>query len=513
MRSVFDWLAEHRALTEKPWLILGKGPSFSRHRDFDLSGFATLALNDSARELTVDLAHAIDLDVVRRSGPAIARNARVLVMPWHPHVGFDAGRETLEDHARKEPVLAELAKAGRLLWYNLSTSADHRSGSPVVSARFFSAEAALNVLAAGGVRTVRSLGVDGGAAYSGAFDDLKDKSLLANRRSTFDDQFAEIAKTILRTGIDFAPLDVQSPIRVYVAATEAQMLAVKVLEYSIRRHASMTVEVRSLHESGIEIPRPRDPNNWPRTPFTFQRFLIPQITGYSGRAIYLDSDMQVFDDVRKLWMQPFGGANLLAVGDTPHSGRRPQFSVMVLDCAALDWRIADLVRRLDAHELTYEDLVYEMRVAGKVSAAIPARWNSLESYVEGETSLLHYTDMDTQPWVYTGNPNGRLWVEDLLEAVDGGFISNEYVRNHIAQGWVRPSLMWQLEHLEPEGLLLPRSARLLDKDFVPPYLSMPGHRGGRRKLRPSPTAIARALYRRSVLFQLNRRIAARVWRR
>ncbi len=493
--------------------MLGKGPSFSKHREFDLSGFATLALNDSARELQVDLAHAIDLDVIRRSGQAISRNAQALVMPWHPHVNFNAGRETLEDHARKVPVLAELAKAGRLLWYNLSTSTDHRAGSPVVSARFFSAEAALNVLATAGVTTVRSLGVDGGAAYSEAFHDLKEKSLLVNRQSTFDLQFNEIAKTILRTAIDFAPLDVQSPALVYVAATEAQMLAVKVLEYSIRKHASMTVKVQSLHESGIQAPRPRDPNNWPRTPFTFQRFLIPQITGYRGRAIYMDSDMQVFDDVRKLWMQPFNGASLLAVGDTAGTGRRPQFSVMLLDCTKLRWEIADLVRRLDAGELTYEDLVYEMRVADKVSATIPAHWNSLESYREGSTSLLHYTDMDTQPWVYAGNSNGTLWVQDLIEAVDAGFISADYVREHVSRGWVRPSLIWQLQHHEPEGLFLPRSARLLDKEFRPPYFSMPGHNVSARKLKASPAAIARALYRRSPLFALNRRIAARIRRR
>jgi hypothetical protein len=513
MKSVFDWLAERYPSSHKAWLILGKGPSFSKYRQFDLSAFATLALNDSARELKVDLAHAIDLDVVRRSGQAISQNAKALVMPWHPHVNFNAGHETLEDHARKEPVLAELARAGKLLWYNLSTSADHRPGSPVVSAKFFSAEAALNVLATAGVAIVRSLGVDGGAAYSEAFDDLKEKSLLVNRQSTFDLQFKEIAKTILRTGIDFAPLDVQSPALVYVAATEGQMLAVKVLEYSIRKHASMTVRVQSLHESGIEVPQPRDPKNWPRTPFTFQRFLIPQITGYRGRAIYMDSDMQVFDDVRELWIQPFNGANLLAVGDTAGTGRRPQFSVMLLDCAALRWEIGNLVHRLDAGELTYEDLVYEMRMAGNVNASIPARWNSLETYREGETSLLHYTDMDTQPWVYAGNPNGRLWVQDLIEAVDAGFISEEYVQEHISKGWVRPSLMWQLEHREPEGLLLPRSARQLDNGFQAPYMSLPDQRGTARKLRPSAKAIVQALYRRSALSRLNRRIAARVWRR
>jgi hypothetical protein len=508
VRSFFEWFAEQRALTEKAWLILGKGPSFLKHRDADISGYAKVALNDSAREISVDLAHAIDLDVVRRSGEAIYANARALVMPWHPHINFNAGAETLDDHVRREPILAQLASEGRLLWYNLSTSADRRSGAPVIVARFFSAEAALNLLAAAGVRKVRTLGVDGGAAYSEVFDDLKEKSLLVNRQSSFDLQFQEIAKTICRTGIDFAPLDVQSPIRVYVAATEAQMLAVKVLEYSIRKHASMTVQVQSLHLSGIEVPQPSDPSNWPRTPFTFQRFLIPQITGYSGRAIYMDSDMQVFDDVRKLWMQPFNGASLLAVGDTAGTGRRPQFSVMLLDCARLDWDIRDIVRQLDTGELSYEELVYQMRVAGSISPNIPARWNSLERYREGETSLLHYTDMDTQPWVYSSHPYGDLWLGALIEAIDSGFIKREYVREHIARGWVRPSLDWQIEHREKDGRL-PRAARALDKRFRPPHMDIPRP----RKAAVPPGEMLATKYSRSYLFKLHRRIAARLARK
>jgi len=37
--------------------------------------------------------------------------------------------------------------------------------------------------------------------------------------------------------------DPGSPIRVYVGSQEAQMLAVKVLEFSIRQYASLPVEV------------------------------------------------------------------------------------------------------------------------------------------------------------------------------------------------------------------------------------------------------------------------------
>ena len=510
VRSFFEWFGAQPGLERKPWLILGKGPTFSKRGAFDLSAYALLALNDAAREIPVDVAHAIDIQVVERSGEAIAKNARVLAMPWHPHVDFNAGAMTLEQHAQRYPVLQKLAAEGRLLWYNLSTASYHRSGAPVISARYFSAEAALNLLVEAGVRLVRSLGVDGGATYSPAFQDLNDRSLLSNRRSSFDIQFQEIARTIQRTGVDFAPLDIEGPIRVYVATTEAQMLAVKVLEYSIRKHASMTVRVFPLHLAGIEIPLPEEQKNWPRTPFSFQRYLIPRLADGEGRAIYLDSDMQVFRDIRYLWTLPLNGADLLAVGDTADTGRRPQFSVMVLDCEALDWDIGRFVEDLNCGRLSYEQLVYEMAVAKRISATIPATWNSLETYREGETALLHYTDMDTQPWVYADHRYGYLWVRDLIEAVDNGFVSLEGVRTHAANGWVRPSLVWQVENRHEDGALMPRKARVLDKGFRPPFFAarrqpaspwVHGHRWTRAALS--------ALYRRTPLFKLQRRLSAR----
>src|SRR5207249_1624073 len=145
---------------------------------------------------------------------------------------------------------------------------------------------------------------------------------LANSRSSFNRQFEEIARIIMTTSVDYAPLDVESPVRIYVAATDAQMLAVKVLEFSIKKHASVSVEVTPLHTTGLAIPVPKDARNLPRTPFSFQRFLIPALKGYRGRAIYLDSDMQVFRDIRELWTLPFDGADLLTVREPEQSGRR-----------------------------------------------------------------------------------------------------------------------------------------------------------------------------------------------
>jgi hypothetical protein len=475
MISFFEWFAVQSEAKARPWLILGKGPTFSKRHLFDLSHFYTLSLNHAVREQSVTVAHIIDFDVVEACGDSLETNAEFVVLPWVPHVNNRAGGKTLLELLPRSTALQRLDRQHRLLYYNLSTGQSEHSGSPVVPVRYFSSEAALNLLTMAGVRKVRSLGIDGGADYSQDFADLKEKTLLANSRSSFNKQFEEIAKTILRTGVDYAPLDVESPVRVFVASTEAEMLPVKVLAFSIRKHASLSVDVRPLCETGIEIPVPRDAENLARTPFSFQRFLIPEAVSYKGRAIYLDADMQVFKDLRSLWTSPFDGADILAVQEPVDSGRRPQFSVMVLNCDSLKWNVREIVGDLDRGRLTYSTLMYEMAVAKSIHRCIDSAWNSLERFVEGATALLHFTDMHTQPWVSRSNPFGYLWVRDLCEAIDMGTISEAYVGECVRKGFVRPSLLYQIEHRIEDALLLPRKIGLLDADFTAPYKRLPQH--------------------------------------
>lgn len=473
MKNFFDWFQDNRTKS-RPWLILGKGPSFSRRTEFDLSGYDTISLNHTVREQPVDVAHMIDIDVVDSCADVLLSNAGALVMPWYPHVKNFVGKLTLEQWVAEKPVLQRLDAEGRLLWYDLKSSPTRYGKQPAVEARSFSAEAALQLLALAGVRHVRSLGVDGGTSYGTAFDDLKDITRLNNGHPTYDLQFEGFARTIYQTGVDYASLAIESPIRVYVGSQEQQMLSVRVLEHSIRRHASMSVEVVAMHKTGIEFARPKKSRNWPRTPFSFQRFTIPMLAGHRGRAIYLDSDMQVFTDIKNLWTIPFDGADLLAAEAAPDdTSRRPQFSVMLLDCAKLPWTPESVIEALDSDRLNYEQLMYEMALAKQVRAGIPHHWNALERYDPEQTCLLHYTDMNTQPWVYARNPLGHLWVRELLLAIDNEFISVEEVRDHVERGWVRPSLLKQVLAHKEEPSLLSGHGWLFDRKFVAPYKHIP----------------------------------------
>ena len=514
MKDFHSWCrAEDEA--SRPWLVLGKGPSFAKRAQYDLTAYSVLTLNHAIRDQRARVAHIIDLDVVGDCAEILSANADFVVMPWIPHVRNRPGKEDLQSIASGNPVLRALQGEGRLLWYNLGSSAPRaQPGSPVVPVRYFSAEAAIGLLASAGVRTVRSLGIDGGSSYSSEFRDIADKTLLANGRSSFDQQFAAIANILLTTGVDYAPLDVESPIRVFVASDEGQIIPTRVLEYSIRKHTSMSVTVTPMHGQVPHTPVPKDEKNRARTPFSFQRFLVPQLAGHRGRAIYIDSDMQVFHNMRELWNMPIGDAGLLCVGEPSDTGRRPQFSVMLLDCEALKWDIHRIVADLDSGVLTYEDLMYRMKIAPAFRADIDQRWNSLERYEAGRTALLHYTDMNTQPWIYARHPFGHLWFRDLLEAVSAGFIPTDLVREHVQRGFLRPSVLYQVEHGIVDPILLPKKAMLLDCGYAPPYRSLHQHSAsawisGPRYL----AALARHAYQRSILQRIERSLRDRLSRR
>lgn len=508
LQNIFQWLAMHPDKLQSPWLMLGKGPSFSKKEKYDIHAYEILTLNDAIRETPkASIAHFIDIEAFERNANYVLRNAKFVVMPWYPHVNNALGKRTLQEYIHGNEVLRQLANEERLLYYELNKKMrDTHSLHPSVTAIFFSAEAAFSILASAGVKKIRSLGIDGGDSYSIEFSDLENDTCLSNGQKDFNSQFKSFAEIIFKTKVDYSPLDSDSPVRVFVASTASEALPVKVLEYSIKKNASVSVRVSPIMEAGLPIPSPRNPDNKPRTPFSFQRFLIPELTGYEGKAIYLDSDMLVFKDIRNLWSRPFVNADVLAAYTETHIGRKPQYSVMLLDCNKLDWNIYDIVAKLDSGALTYEQLMYDFELAN-VSSCIEPEWNALETYNSEKTALLHFTDMHTQPWVSTQNPLGYLWVKMLRAAIDDGFISREFLATELQKGHVRPSLLYQVEQGLDDPLLLPKEVLKQDDVFSAPYFALGAHNGNPWKSRILwLKSLLRLYYQRSSLYRFERKV-------
>jgi hypothetical protein len=273
------------------------------------------------------------------------------------------------------------------------------------------------------------------------------------------------------------PVSTNQPIRVYVGADRSQQLAIAVLEYSIKRHTGAEVQVVPMVD--LPVPLPRDPRNGQRTGFSFSRFCIPKLAGYSGRAIYMDADMLVLRDIRELWDIPFDGCRVVIQKEVKYEAettakagapakRRKQCAVMLLDCARLDWDISAIVADMDAGRYGYEELMYELCVLREddIKYGVPFEWNSLEHW-DAETRLIHYTDVNTQPWTHAGNPNGQLWFDEVRRMLADGALSWETLQGEIAAGFFRPSLARDIRwrHRLPRGLwpLWDRLNALADK--------------------------------------------------
>jgi hypothetical protein len=459
VQSFFQWFAGTTG-SSGAWLILGKGPSYALRDRYDLSRFRLMSLNHAVREQPVLAAHMIDLDVVRDCADAIERNAQVLVMPWYPHVHNAVGGRTLEELTGELPVLQRLRTEGRLLWYDLSTSPFRYGSDPVVEATYFSAEAALNLLAAAGVRCVRSLGIDGGSTYSPAFEDLRDKTLLANGRTSFDLQFEGFARTILRTGVDFSPLDRPAPLRVLSVFSPDESLAVAVLHHSIRRRASLTIDALAIPEGST-------------------RSLA------DGQTMILPPRAQVLGDVRSLWGETLPALDVL-IPTAENPGQEPRLAIAGPGMGSRLGELASAIRA-GAHADTLAQSGLNLR------PVLPAAWSPTpRRSAAGHPMVLYYPADGSAPWVARDHPMGHVWVRDLLDAIAHHHLAPEAVAHQITLGHVRPSLLYQVEHGIEEPLLLPRRARQLDLAFEA------GRHGTRKttvRWRPMLGAVARQVGR------------------
>ena len=180
-----------------PWLVVGKGPTFSTLADSWWWRKPSMFLNHSATmaekvglRYSRDMAymHAVDLEPVLDCAQGVLSCCYGLVMPWMPNQGLKRGRDTLDDLINQYGLFALLAEQGRLFAYNRSGAASVNPTLATVGVRYFSAEGAFGALALAGVRHVRVAGIDGGKSYAPEFK----MTPLSNGRATFDDQLKEL---------------------------------------------------------------------------------------------------------------------------------------------------------------------------------------------------------------------------------------------------------------------------------------------------------------------------------
>ena len=87
---------------------------------------------------------------------------------------------------------------------------------------------------------------------------------------------------------------------IFIGGTLSEYLPRKVLEYSLKINSMSKHNIIHLDDV-VDYKRVRKYASEQCTPFSFQRFFIPELCSYKGIALYLDSDMLFFNDVEKLF--------------------------------------------------------------------------------------------------------------------------------------------------------------------------------------------------------------------
>jgi hypothetical protein len=487
--NFFSHLSKNRALIDRRWCLIGKGPTFEIVRQSGVGSDVSLGLNHVAGELDIDYWHVFDIDVFDAYDESIISRVGYLVvphvlnekykLPLYPHDQHRPMRKSLLELTSFHHILKLFDDAGRLLVYQRGDipAAEVRKteDKQSVTVGSFSASTVVNLLARSGVKEIMLAGVDGGARYAHSFAQYESRTLLDSGNSSFDQQFSEIAQTKFDYQISVRHVSWPSPVEVYVGTQNEQKLAFEVLAYSISKHASIDICVFDLNkeiESKIvdfrEVTEPLVSG----TPFSFQRFAIPELMGYRGLGVYLDSDMLVFDDIRKLLsFSDSAGSSVKAAKVNAQWGREPQLSVMLIDSGRCAWDFRAICGKLTRSELSYQQIFSDDKVLG-IDRCLPYVWNSLEEYEEGVTCLIHYTDMRNQPWLSPENKHAKEWCKYLLEYLSYSREAYEVLEDSVKSGWVRPGLRVQASSRIDDPIGMGVVEYLKDYlIFAPPHLA------------------------------------------
>lgn len=239
-------------------------------------------------------------------------------------------------------------------------------------------------------------------------------------------------------------------IKVFIGTDRSQWLATHVLSHSLKTTTSHDISIEPLDK--ITIPEPLDVRQSQRTGFSFARWAIPELCSYKGKAIYLDADMLVFSDISQLWEIVMEDKVISIVDGT--NGQycskgvklnKNETSVMVVNCEKADWTLQKLVHGLDG-TYTYKEMMSDLCFLdnSKIDRTISRCWNSMD-YWDETSNLVHFTNVPTQPWVSLDNPFGYVWVDYLKSMIKSGAVNLDAIKNEIDLGYIRPSLMKELE--------------------------------------------------------------------
>jgi len=206
-------------------------------------------------------------------------------------------------------------------------------------------------------------------------------------------------------------------LRIFIGWDSREAECADVLAYSLRKHATIPLDIRFLKLSELDFDRPLDPLQ--STEFTYSRFLVPYLCNYEGKAIFMDCDMLCLGDLKELDdlamsqyalrvvkhnHQPTEKLKMDGKIQTVYP-RKNWSSLMIMNCRELTLWTKEVVENMSGAYLhRFKDIPDE-----KIGD-IPKTWNTLD-WMDETTKLIHYTKGG--PWFeqWQDHPYGAVWLK------------------------------------------------------------------------------------------------------
>ena len=187
-------------------------------------------------------------------------------------------------------------------------------------------------------------------------------------------------------------------IKIFVgcASNNEDLESQAVLEYSLKKHSSQPVDI-----TWMQLSKDKNSmwNGWATelwaTPFSGFRWAIPAACDYQGKAIYMDSDMIILDDITKLYNQEFEEDRIVLAKGGEDSWR---YCVSLWNCEAAK----DVLPEIDEIKSDPSSHRKLMAYFGDKSNDLTQPFNGNWNCVDGENltidkiQILHYSFMSTQ---------------------------------------------------------------------------------------------------------------------
>lgn len=186
-----------------------------------------------------------------------------------------------------------------------------------------------------------------------------------------------------------------------------------VLEYTARKNCSMPIEITWM-EMTHDVGSPWhgwNTSTW-ATPFSGFRWAIPEVCGFKGQAIYMDSDMIIQADLAELWNAPWEQGKVIQM----KGGWRT--CVAKWNCERAKTFLLPL-ERLKLLPNSHQRMFTTLQSRPELVQVFDRQWNNFDGENDDlkDVKILHYTDMSTQPHLKYAIP--RMKASGLTHWYDG----------------------------------------------------------------------------------------------